>query len=108
MIGLPCLVSQCAKLHVAGGRGQFSHAFSGEVYDFYSVSPEYFGYFPVQCYSVLGILHFDALCQSVLGAETALPIGPKWVTFNCICLPVNGNRPCPTNAVSYCLTRDYV
>jgi hypothetical protein len=26
------------------GRGQFSHAFSGEVYDFYSVSPEYFGY----------------------------------------------------------------
>jgi hypothetical protein len=23
---------------------QFSHAFSGEVYDFYSVSPEYFGY----------------------------------------------------------------
>jgi hypothetical protein len=27
-----------------GGRGQFLHAFSGEVYDFYSVSPEYFGY----------------------------------------------------------------
>jgi hypothetical protein len=23
---------------------QFSHAFSGEGYDFYSVSPEYFGY----------------------------------------------------------------
>jgi hypothetical protein len=28
------------KLHVAGGHGQFSHAFSGEIYDFYS--PEYF------------------------------------------------------------------
>jgi hypothetical protein len=27
-----------------GGRGKFSHAFSSEVYDFYSVSPEYFGY----------------------------------------------------------------
>jgi hypothetical protein len=27
-----------------GGSGQFSDAFSGEVYDFYSVSPEYFGY----------------------------------------------------------------
>jgi hypothetical protein len=27
-----------------GGRGQFSHAFSGEVYEFYSFSPEYFGY----------------------------------------------------------------
>jgi hypothetical protein len=25
-------------------RGQFSHAFSGQVYVFYSVSPEYFGY----------------------------------------------------------------
>jgi hypothetical protein len=32
-------VSQCAKLHVAG----CTHSFSGEVYDFYSVSPEYFG-----------------------------------------------------------------
>jgi hypothetical protein len=27
-----------------GGREQFSQAFSGEVYEFYSVSPEYFGY----------------------------------------------------------------
>jgi hypothetical protein len=27
-----------------GGCGQFSHAVSGEVYYFYSVSPEYFGY----------------------------------------------------------------
>jgi hypothetical protein len=27
-----------------GGRGQFSHAFSGEVYEFYGASPEYFGY----------------------------------------------------------------
>jgi hypothetical protein len=44
MVGLPCLVSQCVKLNVAGGGGQFSHAFSGEVYDFYSVSPEYIGY----------------------------------------------------------------
>jgi hypothetical protein len=26
------------------GRGQFTHAFSGDVYEFYSVSPEYFGY----------------------------------------------------------------
>jgi hypothetical protein len=31
-----------------GGRGQFSHAFSGEVYDFYSVNLEYFGYTPVR------------------------------------------------------------
>jgi hypothetical protein len=36
-------VSQCATLHVAGLTWQFSHAFSGVVYDFYSVSPEYFG-----------------------------------------------------------------
>jgi hypothetical protein len=42
MVGLPCLVRQCAKLHVAGWRGQFIHACSGEVYDFYSVSPEHF------------------------------------------------------------------
>jgi hypothetical protein len=34
-------VPRCTKL---SGHGQFSHAFSGEVYDFYSVSPEYFGY----------------------------------------------------------------
>jgi hypothetical protein len=27
-----------------GGRGQFSHVLSGEVYDFYSVSSKYFGY----------------------------------------------------------------
>jgi hypothetical protein len=33
-------VANCTWL---GGRGQFSHAFSGKVYDFYSVSPEYFG-----------------------------------------------------------------
>jgi hypothetical protein len=33
-------VPSCTQL---GGRGQFSHAFGGEVYDFYSVSPEYFG-----------------------------------------------------------------
>jgi hypothetical protein len=26
-----------------GGCGLFSHSFSGEVYDFYRVSPEYFG-----------------------------------------------------------------
>jgi hypothetical protein len=39
IVGLPCLVSQCAKLHVAG----WTHTFSDEVYDFYSVSPEYFG-----------------------------------------------------------------
>jgi hypothetical protein len=28
---------------------QFSHAFSGEVYDLHSVSPEYFGYTLVLC-----------------------------------------------------------
>jgi hypothetical protein len=44
MVGLPSLASQCAKLHVAGWTWAVSHAFSGEVYDFYSVSPEYFGY----------------------------------------------------------------
>jgi hypothetical protein len=27
-----------------GGHGQFSHAFGGEVFDFYSVSLECFGY----------------------------------------------------------------
>jgi hypothetical protein len=27
-----------------GGGGQFSQGFSGEVYDIYSVGPEYFGY----------------------------------------------------------------
>jgi hypothetical protein len=27
-----------------GGQGQFSRAFGGEIYEFYSVSPEYFGY----------------------------------------------------------------
>jgi hypothetical protein len=27
-----------------GGHGQFLDAFNGEVYDFYSVSLEYFGY----------------------------------------------------------------
>jgi hypothetical protein len=27
-----------------GGHGQFSHAFRRDFYDFYSVSPEYFGY----------------------------------------------------------------
>jgi hypothetical protein len=26
-----------------GGSGQFARAFGGEVYEFYSVSPEYFG-----------------------------------------------------------------
>jgi hypothetical protein len=51
MVGLPCLVSHCAKLHVAGGRGQFSHVFSGEVYGFYSVTPECFGY--TQVYTLL-------------------------------------------------------
>jgi hypothetical protein len=30
-----------------GGSRQFSQAFSGEVYEFYSVSPEYFGYIHV-------------------------------------------------------------
>jgi hypothetical protein len=33
MVGLPCVVSQCAKLHVAGW------TFGVEVDDFYSVSP---------------------------------------------------------------------
>jgi hypothetical protein len=33
-------VPSCTLLGVCG---QFSHAFSCEVYDFYSVSPEYFG-----------------------------------------------------------------
>jgi hypothetical protein len=30
--------------------GSFSHTFTGEVYDFYSVSPEYFGYSLVDIY----------------------------------------------------------
>jgi hypothetical protein len=34
---VPC----CTQL---SGRGQFLHAFSGEAYDFYSVSAEYFEY----------------------------------------------------------------
>jgi hypothetical protein len=44
MVGLPCLVSQCAKLHVAGWKWAVFTRVSGEVYDFYSVSPEYLGY----------------------------------------------------------------
>jgi hypothetical protein len=42
-------VSQCAKLHVAG--------FSGEVYDVYNVSPEYFGYTLVTGFLV-SVRHF--------------------------------------------------
>jgi hypothetical protein len=42
MVGLPCTVSQCAKLHVAGWTwAVFKRVY---FYDFYSVSPEYFGY----------------------------------------------------------------
>jgi hypothetical protein len=37
------------------GSGQFSHAFSGEVYDFYSVSPEYFGHNFVDQSTVTGV-----------------------------------------------------
>jgi hypothetical protein len=37
--------SVCQFARSWGGRGYFSPAFSGEVYDFYSVSPEYFGFF---------------------------------------------------------------
>jgi hypothetical protein len=37
-------MSQCAKLHVAGWTWAVLHGFSGEVYDFYRVSPEYFGF----------------------------------------------------------------
>jgi hypothetical protein len=44
MVGLPCLVGQCAKLHVAGWMWAVFTRVSGEFYDFYSVSPEYFGY----------------------------------------------------------------
>jgi hypothetical protein len=42
-------VSQCETFHKAG-HGQFSHPFSSEVYDFYSVSQEYFGYTLI-CYN---------------------------------------------------------
>jgi hypothetical protein len=52
MVGLPCLVSHCAKL---GGRGQFSHAFSGEVYDFYSASPEYCAFLYVLYYCLADV-----------------------------------------------------
>jgi hypothetical protein len=40
MVGLPCLVSQCAKLNVAGWTWEVFTRVSDEVYDFYSVSPE--------------------------------------------------------------------
>jgi hypothetical protein len=41
MVGLLCLVSQRAKLHVAGWTcAVFTRVFSGEVYDFYIVRPE--------------------------------------------------------------------
>jgi hypothetical protein len=42
MVGLPCLVSQCAKLHVAGWKWAVS--IRDYFYDFYSAIPEYFGY----------------------------------------------------------------
>jgi hypothetical protein len=34
------------------GCGQFSHTFSGGVYDFYNISPEYFGYTLISAASV--------------------------------------------------------
>jgi hypothetical protein len=37
---------------------QFSYAFNGEVYEFYSVSPEYFGYTLVR---LISIMHFLVL-----------------------------------------------
>jgi hypothetical protein len=44
MVGLLCLVSQCATLYIAGWTWAVFTLCSGDVYDFYSVSPEYFGY----------------------------------------------------------------
>jgi hypothetical protein len=66
MVGLPRLLSHCAKLHIAGGHGQLSQVFSGEVYDCYSVSPEYF----VHCsISKIGkiIKLFCGSCLQLLG-----------------------------------------
>jgi hypothetical protein len=37
------------------GSGHFSHAFSGGVYEFYSVSPEYFGHNLVDQSTVTGV-----------------------------------------------------
>jgi hypothetical protein len=36
--------SVCQVARSWGGHGQFSHALNGEVYDYYSVGPECFGY----------------------------------------------------------------
>jgi hypothetical protein len=45
MVALPCLVSQYAELHVAGWTwAVLTRVFSSDVYEWYSVSPEYFGY----------------------------------------------------------------
>jgi hypothetical protein len=44
-----------------GGCGQFLHAFSGEVRDFHSVSPEYFGRNLVLS-NVLRAAHVKILC----------------------------------------------
>jgi hypothetical protein len=47
MVGLPCLVSNYSKMHVAGWTwAVFLHAFSGEVYYFCSVSPGIFWIHP--------------------------------------------------------------
>jgi hypothetical protein len=43
--------------------GQFLEAFSDEVYDFYSVSPEYFGYFLVY----VSLLFQQPYCKSRYG-----------------------------------------
>jgi hypothetical protein len=43
MVGLPCLVSQCANLHVGGWTWAVFTRVYLEFHDFYSVSPEKFG-----------------------------------------------------------------
>jgi hypothetical protein len=50
-----------------GGRGQFSSVISVEVYDCYSVSPEYFGYTLVyRSHSVVYKKYFHKMKQNVL------------------------------------------
>jgi hypothetical protein len=67
MVGLPGLVSECAKLHVAGWTWAISHGFSSKVYDFYSVSPEYFGHTLVFVAEVMGMSFTPIRCNVFLG-----------------------------------------
>jgi hypothetical protein len=55
-----------------GGRGQFSPAFSCDVYDFYSVSLEYFGYTLVHIRDCVETVYELSLLPNNTASETFL------------------------------------